>query len=51
MTSWLRKFLMIMSVQKGKELDYSDTPKRADVSAMFYTMVEIAKGHNLNIYT
>ena len=36
---------------KGKELDYSNTPKETDVSAMFYTMVEIAKGHNLNIYT
>ncbi len=35
---------------KGKELDYSDTPKGADVSAMVYTMVEIANGHNLNIY-
>ena len=29
---------------------FSDTPKGADASAMVYTMVEMAKAHNLNIY-
>ena len=29
---------------------FSDTPKGAEASAMVYTMVEIAKTHNLNIY-
>lgn len=29
---------------------FSDTPKGADASAMVYTMVEMAKTHNLNIY-
>lgn len=29
---------------------FSDTPKGADASAMIYTMVEMAKTHNLNIY-
>lgn len=29
---------------------FSDSPKGADASAMFYTMVEMAKAHNLNIY-
>ena len=29
---------------------FSDTPKGADASAMVYTMVEMAKIHNLNIY-
>lgn len=29
---------------------FSDTPKGADASAMVYTMVEMAKSHNLNIY-
>lgn len=29
---------------------FSDTPKGADASATIYTMVEMAKAHNLNIY-
>lgn len=29
---------------------FSDTPKGADASAIVYTMVEMAKAHNLNIY-
>lgn len=29
---------------------FSDTPKGAQASAVVYTMVEIAKAHNLNIY-
>ena len=29
---------------------FSDSPKGADASAMVYTMVEMAKAHNLNIY-
>ena len=29
---------------------FSDTPKGADASAIVYTMVEMAKTHNLNIY-
>ena len=29
---------------------FSDTPKGADASAMVYTMVEMDKEHNLNIY-
>ena len=29
---------------------FSDTPKGAEASAMVYTMVEMAKTHNLNIY-
>ncbi len=29
---------------------FSDTPRGADASAMVYTMVEMAKAHNLNIY-
>lgn len=29
---------------------FSDTPKGADASAMVYTMVEMAKAHDLNIY-
>ena len=29
---------------------FSDAPKGADASAMVYTMVEMAKAHNLNIY-
>lgn len=29
---------------------FSDTPKGADASAMVYTMVEMDKAHNLNIY-
>ena len=29
---------------------FSDTPKGAEVSAIVYIMVEIAKAHNLNIY-
>ena len=29
---------------------FSDTPKGAEASAMIYTIVEMAKAHNLNIY-
>ena len=29
---------------------FSDTPKGAEASAMVYTMVEMAKTHNLNIH-
>ena len=29
---------------------FSDTPKGAEASAIVYTMVEMAKAHNLNIY-
>ena len=29
---------------------FSDTPKGAQASAIVYTMVEMAKSHNLNIY-
>lgn len=29
---------------------FSDTPKGADASAMVYTMDEMAKEHDLNIY-
>lgn len=29
---------------------FCDTPKGADASAAVYTMVEMAKAHNLNIY-
>ncbi len=29
---------------------FSDTPKGADASSMVYTMVEMAKAHDLNIY-
>ena len=29
---------------------FSDTPKGAQASAIVYTMVEMAKAHNLNIY-
>ena len=29
---------------------FSNTPKGADASSMVYTIVEMAKAHNLNIY-
>ncbi len=29
---------------------FNDTPEGADASAIVYTMVEMAKAHNLNIY-
>ena len=29
---------------------FSDSPKSADANSMVYTMVEMAKAHNLNIY-
>ncbi len=29
---------------------FSDTPKGADASSIVYTMVEMAKAHDLNIY-